>query len=69
MLKAKLESVESGIETFDSAFLAQIVMPNNTTVGDLLTPQLVSAYKTGRMPKALMPAPDEAQQPRGKETG
>jgi hypothetical protein len=61
VLKAKLESVESGIETFDSAFLAQIVMPNNTTVGELLTPQLASAYKTGKMPKALMPAPDEAK--------
>jgi hypothetical protein len=59
VLKAKLESVESGIETFDSAFLAQIVMPGDATVGELVTPQLVVAYKTGRLPKALMPAPDE----------
>jgi hypothetical protein len=59
VLKAKLESVESGIETFDSAFLAQIVMPNDTTVGDLAKPLLVNAYRTGKMPLALTAAPDD----------
>src|ERR1700719_46863 len=38
VIKAKLESVESGIETLEQAFLAQIVMPNDTTVGELLDP-------------------------------
>lgn len=31
-IKAKLESVESGIEVFDEAFLAQIVMSDGQTV-------------------------------------
>jgi hypothetical protein len=53
VLKAKLEAVESSIETFDSAFLAQIVMPNNRTVVDLMTPLIEGAYKHGRMPKQL----------------
>jgi hypothetical protein len=30
--KAKLSSVEDGIETFEDAFLAHIVMPDGTTV-------------------------------------
>ncbi len=59
VLKAKLESVESGIETFDSAFLAQIVMPNDSTVADILKPHIISAYKSGKMPLALAPAPDD----------
>jgi hypothetical protein len=59
VLKAKLESVESGIETFDSAFLAQIVLPNDATVAEVIKPHLMHAYKSGRMPPALMPAPDE----------
>ncbi|GIL09295.1 MAG: hypothetical protein BroJett033_8060 [Chloroflexota bacterium] len=32
-IKAKLESVESGIETFDDAFLAQLVLPSGETMG------------------------------------
>ncbi len=32
VLKAKLESIESGIETFDEAFLANIVTDGNLTV-------------------------------------
>jgi len=61
VLKAKIESIESGIETFDQAFLAQIVMPNDATVGDVIAPFIIDAYKGGRMPKALMPAPPEAK--------
>jgi hypothetical protein len=63
VLKAKLESVESGIETFDSAFLAQIVMPNDSTVADLLKPHLVSAYRTGKMPLLLTGKPEEEVEP------
>lgn len=33
-LKAKLESVESGIETFDQAFLAHMMLPGGATVGE-----------------------------------
>lgn len=38
-LKAKLESVHSGIETFDEAFLAHIVTPGGT-VGDQVIPKM-----------------------------
>lgn len=61
VLKAKLESVESDIETFESAFLGQIVMPGDQTVADLVTPLIGSAYKHGRLPKQLGPAPDEGK--------
>lgn len=53
VLKAKLESVESNIETFEHAFLSQIVMPNDKTVGDIVTAQIAESYKTGKMPRAL----------------
>lgn len=59
VLKAKLESVESTIETFEEAFLAHIVMPNDATVADIIRPQIAESYKTGKMPKALGPALEE----------
>jgi hypothetical protein len=60
VIKAKLESVENQIEAFEQAFLAQIVMPNNVTVGDLVHPMVLEAYKSGRMPAGLLPASTEA---------
>lgn len=59
VIKAKLESVESQIETFEHAFLSQIVMPNDRTMGDIITPLIVESYKGGKMPKALAPAPED----------
>ncbi len=53
VIKAKLEAVESKIATFESEFLAHIVMPNNRTVGELLIPQIAAAYETKKMPKLL----------------
>lgn len=58
VLKAKLESVESNIETFEQAFLGQVVMPNDQTVADIMTPLIAESYKGGKMPKALGPAPE-----------
>ena len=55
-IKAKLESVESGIETFEEAFLAHVVMPDGQTVSQKLIPQIGLAYKGGDMP-SLLPAP------------
>src|SRR5712691_5753692 len=40
VIKAKLESVESGIESFDQAFMAHILLTNNTTMTQWITPQL-----------------------------
>jgi hypothetical protein len=58
VIKAKLESVENKIETFEHAFLSQIVMPNDQTVADIVLPQIAESYKTGKMPKALAGAPE-----------
>lgn len=53
-IKAKLESAESGIEEFDTAFMGQIVMPNGKTMAEIALPQIEIAYKSGKMPLALM---------------
>jgi hypothetical protein len=53
VIKAKLESVENGIETFDDAFLAHVMMPDGATVGDHIKPQVAEAYKLGRMPPIM----------------
>lgn len=52
-IKAKLEAVESGIESFESAFLAHVVLPGGETVGTWIEPQLTETYATGRMPPLL----------------
>lgn len=59
VIKAKLESVENAIETFEQSFLGQIVMPNDHTVAEIMVPLIVESYKGGRMPKALNPAPED----------
>lgn len=60
-IKAKLESVSSGIETFETAFAAHIVLPDGQTVGEWLAPQIAAAYATREMPNrlALPPAKEE----------
>ncbi len=47
-IKAKLESVASGIETFEEAFLADVIVDDGQTVYDL-RPRLVEIAKTGAM--------------------
>lgn len=53
-IKAKLESVESGIETFEEAFLPHIVLPNGKSVGDWIVPQFDEIYSKRKMPPLLM---------------
>lgn len=53
VIKAKLESVESGVETFEEAFLSNVVMPGGQTVGEMAMPQITQAYETGA-PQPLM---------------
>jgi len=57
-IKAKLESVESGIEQFEEAFMAQIVLPNGKTVGEWVVPQIEASYSSGNMPP-MLPAPGD----------
>ncbi len=53
-IKAKLESAQSGIEEFETAFMGQIVMPNGKTMAEIALPQIAMAYKSGKMPVALL---------------
>lgn len=61
IIKAKLESIESGIAVFEEEFMAHIVMPNGVTLGETAIPQIAKAYETGKMPTSLLalPAPTE----------
>lgn len=53
VIKAKLEAVESGITVFEDEFLAHIVLPDGSTAGDWMRPQIAKAYGSGQMPKKL----------------
>lgn len=53
-IKAKLEVVETGIASFEDEFLANLVLPDGSTVGDWAQPQIAAAYASGQMP-ALLP--------------
>lgn len=52
-IKAKLESVASGIESFEEAFLAHVVLPDGQTVGENLKTPLDQIYKEGKVTPLL----------------
>ena len=52
ILKAKLESIESGISIFEEEFLAFVVLPDGTKVGDRVIPEL-AAVAQGKFPLSL----------------
>lgn len=58
VIKAKLEAVDSGITSFESEFLAHIVLPGGRTVGDAIAPEIASAYAHGKAPQLLLAAGD-----------
>ena len=49
-VKGKLESAERGIETFEDAFLANIVMPDGRTVSETTRPAIESSYSGNDVP-------------------
>lgn len=53
-IKAKLESIEAGIENIEQAFLAQLVMPDGNTIGNWAVPQLEKMYNDGESPPPLL---------------
>jgi len=55
-VKAKLEAVDGGVETFEDAFMAHVVMPDGKTVGEHIRPTIAAAYKSGKM-LPLLPGP------------
>ena len=58
VIKAKLEAVDAGISIFENEFMASIVLPNGTTVGDFMLPQINQAYQSNTMPN-LLPQPEQ----------
>jgi hypothetical protein len=52
-IKAKLESVATGIETFEESFMAHVVLPNGMTLAEHATPLIEQAYSDGKMPPLL----------------
>jgi hypothetical protein len=54
VIKAKLEAVDAKISTVENEFLAHIVLPDGSTVGEWASPQLEVAYAASKMP-ALLP--------------
>ena len=46
-IKAKLESVEQNIETFDEAFLAHVQMPDGETIGEHVIPKMAQQLTGG----------------------
>ncbi|TVV75578.1 hypothetical protein [Sphingomonas solaris] len=47
VIKAKLESVESRVETFEQAFLANVVLPGGATVYDSISAPIADQYAGG----------------------
>jgi hypothetical protein len=53
VIKAKLESVESGIVTFEDEFAMHFILPNGKTVRDHIMPEIEHAYATGQVKPML----------------
>lgn len=57
VIKAKLESVASGVETFEQAFLANIVMADGATVHERVSGDLRLEYQSGKPTMFLLGGP------------
>lgn len=55
VIKARLEAVESGVESFEDSFMANIVLPDGSLVSQHVKRELASAYESGRQPPSLLP--------------
>lgn len=54
VIKAKLAAVAAGISTFEQEFLAHVLLPDGSSVGQFMAPQLTRAYAHGEMPVLLV---------------
>lgn len=65
VIKAKLESVESKIETIEQAFLAHVVMADGRTVHERISEPIALEYQTGRPDpgRGLLPPPSTKDKP------
>jgi hypothetical protein len=53
LLKAKLEVIAAGGTTFESEFLANLLLPDGSTVGEDVLPKVAIAYENATMPNLL----------------
>ncbi len=56
-IKAKLESIEAGIETFDEAFLAHIMTPDGNRFSEAAVPAIERAYQEHGSPVLRIEGP------------
>ena len=54
VMKAKLEAVREGATTVEREFLADMLMPDGSTVGEWTAEPLKLAYQNGVMPQQLL---------------
>jgi len=57
VIKAKLESVESDVETFEEAFLANVVMADGTTLYERVKQPIALEYQTGKPNLQMLEGP------------
>lgn len=62
IIKAKLEAIAAKITTVEREFLADIALPDGSTVGEWFAPQLDNVYSGAAMP-ALLPGLDGKEDP------
>lgn len=53
LVKAKLEVIADGLSTIEREFLADMLLPNGSTLGEEMAPRLAQAYQTGAMDTRL----------------
>ena len=58
IIKAKLEFVECGLSTVEKEFMADVLLPDGTRLGESILPQIKASYASGKMPP-LLPPPKE----------
>lgn len=54
LMKAKLEAVREGATTIEREFLADMLLPDGSTVGEWAGDQMRLAYENGQMPTTLL---------------
>lgn len=54
VIKAKLVAIEDQVTTFEEEFLAHIVLPDGTTVGKRLLPEIAQSYASNQTPRLLL---------------
>ena len=53
LVKAKVQLIRMGESSFEVEFLANVMLPDGSTVGEHVLPALAQTYNTGKMPKLL----------------